>query len=308
MRLTDQPKTLAEMKPDVPWPAELQRVMDKALARDAAERYQTAPEFGREIAKAVENMPIAKTTDAATQVIGAVDPAATAVLPKTRVSTGDGPGGAGGTKKIDAAAASVKAAAAAAAPARKSALPMVIGAVVVLAGAVGGYVLMNRGGAAAPAQQVAAPNGPPTVAGAGDDRKNASDRTGSPAASAPAGGAAPAPTKLVTPGGAPSRTETKGGTAATNVDTELAQLAAKLDNTANLSNKTLASSSLPALDRIIASGISGARLGTAYYLRALAYGILEDDGNLCSNMRLAQPLAKAELETKTITDMLKSCK
>jgi serine/threonine protein kinase len=42
MRLTDQPKTLAEMKPDVAWPAELQAVMDKALARDADERYAKA--------------------------------------------------------------------------------------------------------------------------------------------------------------------------------------------------------------------------------------------------------------------------
>ena len=57
MRLTDKPKTLAEMRPDVEWPAELQAVMDKALARDANERYQKSAEFGRDIAKAVENMP-----------------------------------------------------------------------------------------------------------------------------------------------------------------------------------------------------------------------------------------------------------
>ena len=57
MRLTDKPKTLAEMKPDVEWPAELQAVMDKALAVNANDRYQKSAEFGRDIAKAVESMP-----------------------------------------------------------------------------------------------------------------------------------------------------------------------------------------------------------------------------------------------------------
>src|SRR4051812_10570554 len=51
-RLTDEPKRLAEMKPNVMWPAEVQTVMDKALARDAAERYQSASEFGRDLWKA----------------------------------------------------------------------------------------------------------------------------------------------------------------------------------------------------------------------------------------------------------------
>ncbi|MBY0421824.1 MAG: hypothetical protein K2Q06_05930, partial [Parvularculaceae bacterium] len=48
MRLTDLPKRLDEMRPDVAWPAELQAVLDKALARDVTERYQSAAEFGRD--------------------------------------------------------------------------------------------------------------------------------------------------------------------------------------------------------------------------------------------------------------------
>ena len=40
MRLTDQPKALGEMTPDVAWPADVQAVMDKALERDATLRYQ----------------------------------------------------------------------------------------------------------------------------------------------------------------------------------------------------------------------------------------------------------------------------
>ena len=86
MRLTDDPKTLAEMKPGVAWPPQLQAVMDRALARDAAQRYQKAADFGREFAMAIDAMPSAGVTEAGTVVIGAKAAAGpTAALPKTRV-------------------------------------------------------------------------------------------------------------------------------------------------------------------------------------------------------------------------------
>ncbi|HJQ21428.1 MAG TPA: serine/threonine-protein kinase [Gemmatimonadaceae bacterium] len=53
MRLTDRPRQLGEMKPDVQWPAQVQAVMDKALERDLNLRYQTASEFGRDLYKTV---------------------------------------------------------------------------------------------------------------------------------------------------------------------------------------------------------------------------------------------------------------
>jgi predicted Ser/Thr protein kinase len=52
-RLTDRPKQLAEMKPEVTWSAEVQAVMDKVLERDLNLRYQTASEFGRDLYKTV---------------------------------------------------------------------------------------------------------------------------------------------------------------------------------------------------------------------------------------------------------------
>ncbi|MFL5391921.1 MAG: protein kinase domain-containing protein [Myxococcales bacterium] len=52
MRLRDRPKTLADMKADVAWPAGLQAVMDRGLARAPAERYATAPEFAQALADA----------------------------------------------------------------------------------------------------------------------------------------------------------------------------------------------------------------------------------------------------------------
>jgi serine/threonine-protein kinase len=56
MRLTDRPKTLAEMRPDVSWPPEVQAVIDKALERSAALRYQQATDFARDFARAIDRM------------------------------------------------------------------------------------------------------------------------------------------------------------------------------------------------------------------------------------------------------------
>ncbi|WKW11529.1 protein kinase [Pseudogemmatithrix spongiicola] len=76
MRLTDRPRTLAEIRPDVSWPEELQAVLDHALARDAAERYQSAAQFGREFAEVVAALPATQAAEGATMVIGAATAAA----------------------------------------------------------------------------------------------------------------------------------------------------------------------------------------------------------------------------------------
>ncbi len=87
MRLTDHPKTLAEMKGDVPWPAALQAVMDKALARDAVNRTASAAEFGRELSKAVEGMPTAaQAAEQGTMVMSAATAPAAGAIPATRVA------------------------------------------------------------------------------------------------------------------------------------------------------------------------------------------------------------------------------
>jgi Flp pilus assembly protein TadD len=80
MRLTDKPKSLAEMKPDVAWPAEVQAVMSKALEREASERYATTREFGRALHAAIEKMPVRPTSAKSTRVIDAA-----ALTPSTRV-------------------------------------------------------------------------------------------------------------------------------------------------------------------------------------------------------------------------------
>ena len=285
MRLTDQPKTLAEMKPDVPWPEELQRVMDKALARDASLRYQSAPEFGREITKSVENMPVAKVSAEATQLIGAVNSdAATAVLPKTRLAEKTPPGGRGATVKVEAQGAS---AASAATAAKKSPMPMVVGAVVVLAAALGGYFVMNKGGTAAPGQtaapSTASGNQAAPAVGAADPKKT----------DAPASGSGPA-----TPGAGGAKTSSKAVTPGTSVPRiEEAKTAAPASAPAQRSLETLrdAVNSTGAgradfqrvvvdLEPIIASS-EGERLGLAYQIQATAYGNLEESVRGCTAAR-----------------------
>ena len=58
MSLTQAPKTLAEVRPDIPWPAELQTAMSRALERDPALRYPSTREFARAMQAAVAMMPV----------------------------------------------------------------------------------------------------------------------------------------------------------------------------------------------------------------------------------------------------------
>jgi len=93
MRLTDEPKSLAAMKPDVAWPGDLQAVMDKALARPADQRYRNASEYAHDLVQAIDRMPATSITTMGTQIVGRVShgSAATVVtdVPKTRVASKD---------------------------------------------------------------------------------------------------------------------------------------------------------------------------------------------------------------------------
>lgn len=89
-RLTDDPMPLAEARPDLTFSSQLQRVMDRALQRMPADRYDSAAAFARDARAAVGAMPSAAApptpdTEGATQLIGATD-GVTARLAATRVS------------------------------------------------------------------------------------------------------------------------------------------------------------------------------------------------------------------------------
>jgi eukaryotic-like serine/threonine-protein kinase len=98
-RLTDEPKRLAEMKPDIAWPAPVQEVMDKALQRDAELRYASAADFGKDLHRAVAAMPESAATNAFTAVMNRLStpakpglvipgtpPKGTKEVPQTRVN------------------------------------------------------------------------------------------------------------------------------------------------------------------------------------------------------------------------------
>ena len=77
MRLTEPPRKLAQMRPDVPWTQPVQGALDRALQRDVNARYASSSEFGRALASALEGM-------------SAVPAAAAAPAPEAR-STGSNP-------------------------------------------------------------------------------------------------------------------------------------------------------------------------------------------------------------------------
>jgi hypothetical protein len=246
------------MKPDIDWPPELQAVMDKVLARDADERYQKSAEFGRDIAKAVENMPAAVAAAAGTMVMGA----AAAGVPKTRMASKGG-----ATAKIEAAVAAP--APVAAAPAKKSPVMMVVAAVVVIVG-IGGAVLFMKGNGAtaAPKSDVAAPNTPANNPKAGQPistpQKDPVKPLSKGLSSAP--GTNPLTNPAIT---APAPSE--------NASTTIAQWRKKLESDPTASDATSAIDALsPLMEKL-----PGQDRSNAYYVQMLAYAKLDDDSQVC---------------------------
>ena len=193
MRLTDQPKKLAEMKPDVAWPDELQRVMDKALARDVTERYQKAADFGREFAMAIEAMPATAAAEAGTMVIGAQSAAAssapTAAIPKTRL--------AGAAEKTPSKAEP------AATPVKSNRGVMIgVSVAVVAVLSVGGYFVLKGGGTRPPVAGADSTNkSVPSGQTASNPASNPADSKGKPSNQTPAGKSDSKPQEFKAPAG-----------------------------------------------------------------------------------------------------------
>ena len=88
-RLTDEPIKLADARPDLSFPAGLQAVLDTALARTPAERYQNVSKFAADVASvtgrsATTSMPLTRgstDTEGKTQLLDH-----TAATPTTRIS------------------------------------------------------------------------------------------------------------------------------------------------------------------------------------------------------------------------------
>lgn len=63
MRLTSRPRTLLEVRADVPWPVPLQQVFDRALAPDPSERYESVGQFAEELWAAISTMTPTETAE-----------------------------------------------------------------------------------------------------------------------------------------------------------------------------------------------------------------------------------------------------
>ena len=126
-RLTDDPAKLGPTRPDLTFPAGLQEVIDAALVRTPAERYQTVAKFAED-------------------VVGVVQlrrPTRGAATPSTRTDLEER------TQLLD--SKETRARASVRRPERKrSLIPILAGVVLVLGAAGGGYMLLRGAGTAAP--------------------------------------------------------------------------------------------------------------------------------------------------------------
>jgi len=85
-RLTDDPLPLAEALPGGRFPPRLQQIMNRALARSAADRYATAAEFGRNVAAVAAAASGPVDTEGATQTLARLS-GPTEAVPATRVDS-----------------------------------------------------------------------------------------------------------------------------------------------------------------------------------------------------------------------------
>lgn len=167
MRLTERPRSLAEMKPDVEWPAELQSVMDRALARDAPARYESAAAFGHDFATAIGRMPRTIAARAGTHIID------TPVVRQTAVGAAPAVITEAGTARTGALAR------------RGSRAPLIIGGATVAVGAIIALGLMesHRGGPRVAADSTALGAGAPSEPSGSD---HAAATTAAPVSRGPA--------------------------------------------------------------------------------------------------------------------------
>ena len=301
MRLTDKPKTLAEMKGDVAWPEKVQAIMDKGLAREAADRYQSAAQFGREFAAAIAEMPVTAAAEAGTMVIGAqggakARAAATAPMPATRVSRASGK-----TTPMEATRASTPSRGASrTVPARRSALPMVLGGaggvaaialVVWKMGLLGGTATTPPvAGSDSGSTKVPAETSATVATSGGDGRAQTTGTTpgGNPAKPAPPADGSTTKSSPPGDGGRTGGSENPSGPdAAAVIDRQLRDWLAEAQrvpaNTAALQNLV---PEIQALQR----RVSGAQLAQAYYVELMTYIALEDQAGACRTARLVKQL------------------
>lgn len=315
MRLTDVPRSLAEVRPDVQWPEAVQATLDLALARDAKDRYQSAAQFGREFAAALAEMPAHATDEAGTVVMSA--PAATVArtpVPSTRVggragTTAGAPPARGGTTTTE--------------PAAKSKTPLALGGVgAALAIAVVAWKMGLIGGGAAPvpptsaatdssvapatvatAEQGTAPAVPVSPAGGTQLMSNAAPSTNATQA-APTAGTRPAPSTPVpssqpkpsatpattTANAAPTSAPAPAPSAAPAAPSPMTQLEGWLREVQAPSTTAATARRVLGDVQQLQGSLSGVPLAESYYVQMIAYTKLEDEVGVCRAARQVRSL------------------
>ncbi|MDA1081503.1 MAG: serine/threonine-protein kinase [Gemmatimonadetes bacterium] len=314
MRLTDQPKTLAEISPEREWPEQLQAVMDKALARNADERYQSAAEFGRDMAKAVENMPDAMAAEGATQVIGAAGAVAAAAaktalaqaVPKTRVAGAGAVTPAGGAPLVE--------------TAKRGGLPMPLiaaAAVIIIGGgAFGAYKSGMLGGGGTDTTTVGAPAGSP-AGGAENQSQGAQTPPANAGGNAPVGGRSGGTTQMNTPTKSPTNPPSdagrSGGGAAPAGGGSDPAAAFEADRKAWAEWTDPSTMSEASAQRVIRdvtgklATLSGDNRADALYYRALGYVQQDRIETACNDFREAMRVANRTTLKDKVQPFLGSC-
>ncbi|MBW8769138.1 MAG: protein kinase [Gemmatimonadetes bacterium] len=296
MRLTEPPRRLAEIRPQVPWSPAVQAVMDRALQRDAALRYASASEFGRALSAAVREQPTSFPEN------GATEPA----LPVTRVSEAP-------QRRVppaDAPAAAAPAAAPAEITRQRWPIAASAGAIVLALLVIGAAFAFSRKPSVGTESNQAAPA----------DQARPTPATGTPASSngalatsAPAGGEGATDGRIAAdPRATPSssaRSRSGGGTPATagsssEMGTDLSAripvlLEQSRDDATTLSARREATQLLP-LAR-------GAQLVALKLVQVRSYAMRNEDARACGILRsVEQPSRGTEYETE-VTRLLESC-
>jgi serine/threonine-protein kinase len=304
MRLTDRPRTLSEIRPDITWPEKLQEVMDRGLARDADERYQSAAQFGRDFAEAVSGMPSVAASEGATMVIGAANVAASAAkakpVPATRVAGRD-----------DAKSPARASTAAPAAVQKKSNLiPMAVGGVaVVIAGIFG--VTQFKGSEDAPIATDSSAAAPDSVANAPTSQSTPTPETVTPP-QIQTGGSTTQMNQPANPGTSTSRTEKQvpppTNTPAPAPITPMARITAWVAELEKDGGVTRARArSILGEAESLRSTLSGTALSESWYVALLANLTLEDQDGTCSAARQLKGLTRDQSRQLVADRILPDC-
>jgi len=306
MRLTDHPRKLADVRPDIVWPEALQATLDRALARDADDRYQSAAQFGRDFAAAIAAMPATAAVDARTMMVNAVATSKDEV-PATRMGAARP---SAKTQPMEAPVAARKPAAAPAPVKSGSKVPMLAGGGTVLA-AVVGVVLWQTGvlrsktppldpTGTAPqtlsqdTTRRASPEDTPTsvVPDAAAAKKTADSiallsRPTGPGTKAPAGNGTKAPganPRPNTPANTtPSTTSEPPAAASATINRWLSQL----ENPGSAEVAGLARRAIRDIEPMLPS-LSGITLDDAHYVVLYSYFALESSTEICRYGKLVQ--------------------